>query len=98
MTESTRSDIDPIRELRLRRWARENYVPPDDRESSWHPIVLDEMRARDVELRGSSAVRHVPQYVPLEPSGFRRMHASHPPSTVPNLLRHPETVQAYIPG
>lgn len=41
------ADIDFIEELRLRRWARENYVPTDEREESWHPVVLDEMRNKD---------------------------------------------------
>ena len=41
------ADIDFIEELRLRRWARENYVPTDEREGSWHPVVLDEMRSKD---------------------------------------------------
>ena len=25
-------------------------VPPDERERSWHPVVLDEMARKDVEL------------------------------------------------
>jgi hypothetical protein len=42
--------MDLLKELRLRRWARENYVPESDRAASWDPIVLDEMRRRDEEL------------------------------------------------
>jgi hypothetical protein len=42
-------DIDFIEELRLRRWARENYVPVPQRERSWHPVVIDEMSKKDVE-------------------------------------------------
>ncbi len=42
--------VDPIEELRLRRWAREIYVPADDRDESWHPIILEEMLCRDEEL------------------------------------------------
>jgi hypothetical protein len=45
-------ELDFIEELRLRRWARENYVPPDRRERSWHPIVHDEMVKKDTEKRG----------------------------------------------
>ena len=41
--------LDFIEELRLRRWARENYVPRERRERSWHPVVLDEMRRKDTE-------------------------------------------------
>jgi hypothetical protein len=44
------AELDFIEELRLRRWARQNYVPPEQRDSSWHPIVLDEMDKKDVEV------------------------------------------------
>jgi hypothetical protein len=43
------SDLDFIEELRLRRWARQNYVPAEQRQPSWHPIVLDEMGRKDEE-------------------------------------------------
>ncbi|MBX7102882.1 MAG: hypothetical protein K1X57_02295 [Gemmataceae bacterium] len=41
------ADIDLIEELRLRRWARENYVSAERRESAWHPVVLDEMKSKE---------------------------------------------------
>jgi hypothetical protein len=44
------SDLDPISEMRLRTWARTNYCSPQDRESDWHPVILDEMARRDAEL------------------------------------------------
>jgi hypothetical protein len=44
------SDLDLIEELKLRRWAREHYVPRSQRERSWHPIVLDEMEKKDRDL------------------------------------------------
>lgn len=47
-------DIDLIEELRLRRWARENYVPAPKRERNWHPIVIDEMSKKDREQTSSS--------------------------------------------
>ena len=43
------SDVDFIEELRLRRWARENYVPEAQRDTAWHPIILDEMGRKDSE-------------------------------------------------
>lgn len=46
---SVLADVDFIEELRLRRWARENYVPRNQRESGWHPIVHEEMSLRDSE-------------------------------------------------
>ncbi len=56
-------------ELRLRRWARLNYVSPHRRPASWHPIVLAEMRCRDAEIDaladpGPPGAR----YVPLAPT------------------------------
>lgn len=44
------SDLDPISEMQLRTWARTNYCTPQDRESDWHPVILDEMARRDAEL------------------------------------------------
>ena len=49
MLNSVASEVDFIEELRLRRWARENYTPPGRRESSWHFVILDEMNRKDVE-------------------------------------------------
>jgi len=43
------AEVDFIEELRLRRWARENFVPAESRDSAWHPIVLDEMFRKDRE-------------------------------------------------
>jgi hypothetical protein len=42
-------DMDLIEELRLRRWARENYVPPEQRDGAWHPVVQEEMSKKDSE-------------------------------------------------
>jgi hypothetical protein len=42
---------DAIEEFKMRRWARENYVPADNRDARWHPVVLEEMRRKDRESR-----------------------------------------------
>lgn len=42
-------ELDAIEELKLRRWARENYVDDGDRDQAWHPVILDEMTRRDIE-------------------------------------------------
>ena len=42
-------EIDFIEELRMRRWAREHYVPPEKRSTSWHPVVHEEMEKKDLE-------------------------------------------------
>jgi len=49
MSSSVMAELDFIEELRLRRWAREHYVPPDLRKHSWHPVVHEEMEKKDLE-------------------------------------------------
>jgi hypothetical protein len=49
MASSVVGDLDFIEELRLRRWAREHYVPESKRQPSWHPIVHEEMSKKDLE-------------------------------------------------
>jgi hypothetical protein len=49
MVSSVGLDLDFIQELQLRRWAREHYVPRDQRETSWHPIVHQEMEKKEFE-------------------------------------------------
>ena len=55
MSQEICSSVDLIEELRLRRWARENYVPLQARSESLHPIILDEMCCRDGELEDSAS-------------------------------------------
>jgi hypothetical protein len=49
MTSGVLPDLDVIEELRLRRWARENYVPGPNRQRNWHPVVHEEMEKKDHE-------------------------------------------------
>jgi hypothetical protein len=42
-------EIDFIEELRLRRWARENFVPAELRQDTWHPVILEEMVRKERE-------------------------------------------------
>lgn len=44
------AELDLVEEFRLRRWARENYVPLDSRCVDWHPVILEEMDRRDAEV------------------------------------------------
>ena len=46
-------EVDVIEEMRLRTWARENYVGADERSENWHPIILEEMNRKDEELDAS---------------------------------------------
>ncbi|MCA9073965.1 MAG: hypothetical protein KDA93_02945 [Planctomycetaceae bacterium] len=43
------AEIDPVEEMRLRTWARQNYAPQGERDTEWHPVILEEMRRRDHE-------------------------------------------------
>jgi hypothetical protein len=56
MVSSVGAEVDFIEELRLRRWAREHYVPVSQRENSWHPVILDEMGQKDLEVIEVEAV------------------------------------------
>jgi hypothetical protein len=47
-------EVDVIEEMRLRTWARENYVGADERSENWHPIILEEMNRKDEELDASN--------------------------------------------
>jgi hypothetical protein len=56
MQSSVGTELDFIEELRLRRWARENYVPAERRTADWHSVVLDEMGRKDRELDEAQTV------------------------------------------
>lgn len=45
----SQGEVSFVEEIRLRRWARENYVSRDQRDSQWHEIILEEMQNRDCE-------------------------------------------------
>lgn len=63
--------MDMLKELRLRRWARENFVLPEERSADWHEIVLDEMRIRDAELAAMLSAGLIGSaLVPLEPTTY----------------------------
>ncbi len=96
------SPLNPIAELRLRRWARENYVPePERRSSSWHPVVLDEMRRKDEELRQRQAEALLTStFVPLAPGPlwfYDRAHGAVPSANV-NWHSTAGGVSEYIHG
>jgi hypothetical protein len=56
------SELDLIEELRLRRWAREHYVPRSQRQHAWHPVVHDEMTKKDRERGESKATKSASAY------------------------------------
>jgi hypothetical protein len=72
MMGSDSQEMDLVAELRLRQWARRNYVPAADRsDSDWHAVVVNEMRRIDRDLslvETSQEVVTSTGTVPLEPS------------------------------
>tara|TARA_R110002095_G_scaffold215335_1_gene209175 strand:+ start:15900 stop:16166 length:267 start_codon:yes stop_codon:yes gene_type:complete len=47
--EANRPSVDAIEEIRLRTWARKNYIKESQRDDLWHPVILDEMLRIDQE-------------------------------------------------
>ena len=93
------SNVDLIKELRLRRWARCHYVAQSERRDSWHPIVLNEMSKRDLE-RDLEAFQPLPSsaFVPLEPTDFHFVHSPHQFPEEPKVFRTKKPVEHYIIG
>jgi hypothetical protein len=73
MNAAERVGIDLIQELRLRKWARDHYVPVNERNRHWHPVVLEEMGFRDNELVNDFFWQDLlaASFVPLEPTDLR---------------------------
>ena len=78
--------LDIVAELRLRQWARRNYVPATERiDGDWHPVVLKEMQKKDAELSGDGPVRMVITswgVAPLEPSRHAGVRIDEPHATL----------------
>lgn len=92
------SDVDIIKELRLRRWAREHYVSSAERSATWHPVVLEEMSRRDRELNPRSASPVGSRFVPLAPRVLH-VHNAHAALPAPNFLARTVLAEVeYIPG
>lgn len=89
----TCQSLDIVAELRLRQWARRNYVPATERiDGDWHPVVLKEMQKKDAELSGDGPVRMVITsggVASLEPSRHAgvRVDEPHAPLTGPRLAK-----------
>ena len=93
--------LDLLKELQLRRWARENYVVENRRDGGWHPVILAEMRAKDAELAAESHRRPVASsYVPLAPSPVTHhlLDGPHTAANRPNISQIPERVEYYVHG
>lgn len=51
-TRQAAGGVDPIEEMQLRTWARTHYQPLMQRDTKWHPVILDEMSRKDREQVG----------------------------------------------
>ena len=92
--------LDIVAELRLRQWARRNYVPATERiDGDWHPVVLKEMQKKDAELTGEGPVRMVITsrgVAPLEPSRHAGVRIDKPHATLsgPRITKSRSNQQA----
>lgn len=73
------SALNLIDELKLRRWARLNYVRPELRSEDWHPAILSEMTLKDEELAENAEISSLgDEIVPVRDSRILRFDAAHP--------------------
>lgn len=78
MQTASSEPLDLVHELQLRRWARENYVPPKERDRDWPAVVHDEMQRRDREMDDVSHFAGTGQrIVPLMPDSNWTVHGAH---------------------
>jgi len=98
MKQEARAKTSLIKEFRLRRWARMNYVSSDQRNETWHPIVLDEMKMKDQEMleteNNSMKARVSSMYVPLAPGVTNRIDEAHLETSTPYILKMRETTRS----
>lgn len=80
-------ELDLVAELRLRQWARRNYVPAEQRkDADWHAVVVNEMRRIDRDRNLAEATQEVVTstgVVPLEPSQHQAIRIDEPHAVVP---------------
>jgi hypothetical protein len=100
MSSRENHSVDLIEELRLRQWARRNFVPLKQRCPSWHPIVLAEMSFRDQELAenppGWTHIRT--PFVPLAPTDLTYLDEAHPGVPSPSGLLSPREAMISVPA
>lgn len=83
--------MDIVKELRLRRWARENYVLPDQRSNRWDAVILNEMESMDRDIAEQKQNHEwLSAYAPVLAQGgieqHRKVHQAHRDLVEPNFL------------
>jgi len=80
-------ELDLVAELRLRQWARRNYVPAEQRDDAeWHAAVVNEMERIDRDFSLAERPQEVVTstgVVPLEPSQHQAIRIDEPHAVVP---------------
>ncbi len=91
MKQDAKATISLAAEFRLRSWARVHYVAVDQRKEIWNPVVLDEMRNKDLEMQEIEENRMKDRvssmYVPLAPGVTNRLDEAHPAASGPHVLK-----------
>lgn len=86
MMSSNSRELDLVAELRLRQWARRNYVRAEQRrDSEWHAVVISEMRRIDRENSHTERVQEIVTsagVVPLERSQHQATRIDEPHAAV----------------
>jgi hypothetical protein len=85
-------ELDLVAELRLRQWARRNYVPATARQDSdWHAVVINEMRRMDRDqdlIEATQSVVTSAGVVSLEPSLHQAIRIDEPHAEIPAPKMH----------
>ena len=93
MRHESYAQLDVVDELKLRRWARENYCQEIDRDPTWHAVIHEEMQQKDrEEAKYDEKAYMACAVVPLPPGEMLRFHRPHADSiraerllSVPNV-------------
>ncbi|NQV23236.1 MAG: hypothetical protein HQ518_02615 [Rhodopirellula sp.] len=106
MIGNDRRELDLVAELRLRQWARRNYVPAAQRrDSDWHAVVVNEMRRIDQDNRLAETTQAIitsSGVVSLEPSHHDAVRIDEPHAEIPGpkmqfTISADSQVETFIP-
>jgi hypothetical protein len=99
MSLASHGSADPVEELRLRRWARQNYVTIAHRDPTWHAVIHDEMQRRDQELNYSGGYAEIARrIVPLVPEHGLGLRGPHTDTVRANVIARVPVVEQVGPA